>query len=289
MPIYRGRFAPSPSGPLHFGSLFAAVISYLEARSNNGQWLIRIEDIDPLREQAGAANDIIKTLSCHGLFSDEPIIYQSKRSMLYQQTLKQLQQKNIAYTCPCSRKYLYEHKGVHKPECTNKHVASEACAVKFLAYSNAEQHPAFSWNDKFQGSQTRNLEDDFVLKRKEAFYAYQLAVVCDDIAQDISHVVRGYDLLESSPMQLALYLALEKTAPEFAHFPVIAFKNGQKLSKQNKAPAINNHLALENLLRIFSILNLKLKIKPDNCKNALSEALENWNPEFLYGKSELMP
>ena len=127
-----------------------------------------------------------------------------------------------------------------------------------------------------------------MLKRKEGFYAYQLAVVCDDLAQDISHVVRGYDLLESTPMQLALYKALNKVPPTFAHFPVITFKNGQKLSKQNKAPAINNKLALENLLAVFSFLGLELKHKPDNCKQALNEALENWDSRFLYKKSELI-
>jgi glutamyl-Q tRNA(Asp) synthetase len=289
MPTYRGRFAPSPTGPLHFGSLFAAVISYLEARNNGGEWLVRIEDIDPLREQQGVSKEIIKTLSCHGLFSDAPIIYQKNHTSLYQQTLAQLQTNNFAYACPCSRKYLLEHNGEHKPDCVNKQVDATNCAIKFRSSSSQKLHGQFIWDDKFQGTQTRTLTDDFVLKRKEGFFAYQLAVVCDDIEQEISHVVRGYDLLESSPMQLALYLALNKTPPQFAHFPVIVFKNGQKLSKQNKAPAINNNLALDNLLSIFSILGLKLKYKPDNCNNALNEALENWNPTFLFGKSELMP
>lgn len=288
MPTYRGRFAPSPTGPLHFGSLFAAVISFLEARYNEGEWLVRIEDIDPLREQQGASQDIINTLSNHGLIADSPIIYQSSRTKLYQQTLEQLQKDNFAYACPCSRKYLNEHEGIHRPNCDNKLADIAGCAIKFRAHSILNEQGQFIWDDKFQGTQTRTLSNDFVLKRKEGFYAYQLAVVCDDIAQDISHIVRGYDLLESSPMQLALYLALNKVPPELTHFPVIAFKNGQKLSKQNKAPAINNHFALENLLAVFSILGLKLKYKPDNCKNALYEALENWNPKFLYGKSELM-
>lgn len=288
MPTYRGRFAPSPSGPLHFGSLFAAVISFLEARYNDGEWLVRIEDVDPLREQQGASKNIINSLASHGLLSDAPIIYQSRRSHLYQQTLEQLLKDDFAYACPCSRKYLAENEGKHRPSCVIKKVDNTDYAIKFRAQSIFHKQSQFIWNDKFQGIQTRKLSNDFVLKRKEGFYAYQLAVVWDDIAQDITHIVRGYDLLESSPMQLALYLALNKTPPELAHFPVITFKNGQKLSKQNKAPAINDHFPLENLLAVFSILGLKLKYKPDNCKNALYEALENWNPRFLYGKSELM-
>lgn len=288
MPTYRGRFAPSPTGPLHFGSLFAAVISFLEARYNEGEWLIRIEDIDPLREQSGASKNIINSLTSHGLIADAPIIYQSSRAKLYQQALQLLQAKDIAYACSCSRKYLSAHDGKHTPNCVSKQANIADCAIKFRTDSTLHKHDQFIWDDKFQGIQERKLLNDFVLKRKEGFYAYQLAVVCDDIAQEITHVVRGYDLLESSPMQLALYFALDKTPPELAHFPVIAFKNGQKLSKQNKAPAINDHFALENLLAVFSLLKLKLKYKPDSCKNALNEALENWNPKFLYGKSELM-
>tara|TARA_R110001592_G_scaffold7583_2_gene42264 strand:+ start:8380 stop:9261 length:882 start_codon:yes stop_codon:yes gene_type:complete len=288
MPTYRGRFAPSPTGPLHFGSLFAAVISYLEARSHNGEWLVRIEDVDPLREQKSASKNILDALTCHGLLSDAPILYQSTRSDLYQHTIDSLEKTNHAFACPCSRKYLHDHHGVHKPNCINQSIELTECATKFRTNQIEKEHNIFIWNDKFQSSQVRNLIEDFVLKRKEGFYAYQLAVVCDDIEQNVTHVVRGYDLLESTPMQLALYQALKKMPPEFAHFPVVTFKNGQKLSKQNKAPAINNKLALDNLLAVFSLLNLKLKYKPDNCKNALNEALESWDSNFLYGKSELI-
>lgn len=288
MPVYRGRFAPSPTGPLHFGSLFAAVISYLEARYHHGEWLVRIEDVDPLREQKNASKKILDTLNCHGLLSDSPVIYQSSRSELYQNTLEQLQKTNYAFMCPCSRKYLHEHHGLHKSACISRKLDSAEYAIKFRIDQSPQDQNTFIWNDGFQGLQTHHLSEDFVLKRKEGFYAYQLAVVCDDIAQNITHVVRGYDLLESTPMQLALYKALNSTAPEFTHFPVIAFQNGQKLSKQNKAPAVNNQLALENLFTVFSLLNIKLKSTPDNCKNALNEALENWDTTFLTGKSELI-
>ncbi len=288
MPSYRGRFAPSPTGPLHLGSLFAAVISYLDAQVHNGEWLIRIEDLDPLREQKNASENIIESLSRHGLLSNSAIIYQSSRSQYYQKTLERLQKSQHAYACPCSRKYLHEHHGVHSSACIKQSLDSSSCAYKFRTNQTTESQNIFVWKDKLQGAQKRTLTEDFVLKRKEGFYAYQLAVVCDDIEQNISHVVRGFDLLESTPMQLALYRALNTAPPEFAHFPVISFQNGQKLSKQNKAPAINNNIALENLLTVFSLLGLQLKSKPDNCKNALNEAVETWNPELLYGKSELI-
>lgn len=283
MSIYRGRFAPSPTGPLHFGSLFAAVISYLEARYHHGEWLIRIEDIDPLREETGASTSILQSLSNHALESDLPVIYQSNRFSLYQEKLDSLIQNKRVFACPCSRKYLSEHQGIHSAQCLRQqHVTN--CAYKFTTDPNT----LFTWLDTFQGTQERRIAEDFVLKRKEGFYAYQLAVVCDDIAQGVTNIVRGYDLIESTPMQLALYEALGASPPIFAHFPVITSKAGQKLSKQNKAPAINNTQPLANLLAVFSQLNLTLKHQPKNCQQALEEALECWNPELIRGKSELI-
>lgn len=284
MTLYRGRFAPSPTGPLHFGSLFAAVISYLEARHHNGAWLVRIEDIDPLREQPHASADILHTLNCHHLIPDQQPQFQSQRYDLYKQNLNLLMTDKTAYACPCSRRYLQEHHGKHCDNCLNQQINIEECALKFKAHTAS----TFKWEDGLQGVQTRLLNDDFVLKRKEGFYAYQLAVVSDDIDQNISHVVRGFDLIDSTPMQLALYQSFNKVPPIFSHFPVIAFSNGQKLSKQNLAPAVNNDLALSNLLYIFKLLRLKLRHSPDNCQNALNEALECWNPQFLVGKSELI-
>lgn len=284
MATYRGRFAPSPTGPLHFGSLFAAVISYLEARYHNGAWLVRIEDIDPLREQKNASANILHTLNCHHLLPDEPPEFQSNRYDLYKHNLTRLMADEIAYACPCSRRYLQEHHGNHSNDCLDQQVNIEECALKFKANSST----IFEWEDGLQGPQSRRLRDDFVLKRKEGFYAYQLAVVSDDIDQNISHVVRGFDLIDSTPMQLALYKSFNKVPPIYSHFPVIAFSNGQKLSKQNLAPALSNDLALSNLLHIFELLGLKLRHSPDNCKNALNEALECWNTQFLVGKSELI-
>lgn len=282
MSIYRGRFAPSPTGLLHFGSLFAAVISYLEAKSREGEWLIRIEDIDPLREQKDSKQAIIQSLAAHGLISDRPVVFQSERSQLYEKTLSTLAQSGFTYACPCSRKYLNEHQGVHQPSCRNRNTGSQPCAIKFRA--DTHQH---SWHDQYQGLQTYKLSEDFVLKRKEGFYAYQLAVVCDDIEQEITHITRGYDLLDSTPMQLALYQALAKTPPVFGHFPVITNDSGQKLSKQNLALPINDQAALSNLLKVFRLANIQLSESVSTCAQALYQASLIWHPDYLFGKREL--
>lgn len=282
MTIYRGRFAPSPTGALHFGSLFAAVVSYLEARANGGEWIIRIEDIDPLREEPDAADSIIETLAAHGLRSDAPILYQSTRYAAYHSAIGQLIQDGYAFLCPCSRKYLIEHKGQHSAACQRQNFIDSKIAIKFKA-----NNTTYSWHDEFHGFLNSPLIEDFVLKRKEGFYAYQLAVVCDDIYQGITHVVRGYDLLDSTPMQLALYQAFNQSPPFFGHFPVITAL-GQKLSKQNKATPIRKSLALENLLCVFSAMNLSLPRSPKSCEQALELAIQCWDNTFLRKKSELI-
>jgi glutamyl-Q tRNA(Asp) synthetase len=283
MSHYRGRFAPSPTGRLHFGSLFAAVISYLHARIHQGEWLLRIEDIDPLREQGDAKQAIIDSLLLHGLIPDAPPVYQSTRSELYERTLSRLSKSGAIYPCPCSRKYLHASGGIHLPACQHHMLADTSCALKFKTAAHD-----FSWHDLFQGQQHHALTEDFVLKRKEGFYAYQLAVVCDDIDQGITHVIRGYDLLASTPMQLALYKALNVPPPQFGHFPVITGSNGQKLSKQNLAPAVNDQTALSNLLEVFSMLNIAISSDVHSCSDALEKACLSWAPDYLSGKSEIL-
>lgn len=283
MSVYRGRFAPSPTGLLHFGSLFAAVVSYLEARRHQGEWLIRIEDIDPLREQAHAKQAIIQSLEAHGLVSDQTIIFQSERSRVYESALRKLCTAKLAFRCPCSRKYLETHHGVHQLACQQQSTSDQACAIKFKSNTKS-----YIWQDEFQGRQAHTLNEDFVLKRKEGFYAYQLAVVCDDIEQNISHVIRGYDLLDSTPMQLALYEAFNKPAPTFGHFPVISSLAGQKLSKQNLAPALDDQAALSNLLAVLRAAGIQLKTRVSTCKQALDQATLSWNHRYLSAKSELI-
>ena len=284
MSLYRGRFAPSPTGPLHQGSLFAALISYLEARSHHGKWLLRIEDVDAQREQPGARQAIIETLQAHGLYWDETVSYQSERSHYYDKILKQLATQKYTFQCPCSRKQLIESHGKHLNFCqkladtqgTHTQTNNLKYATKFKI-----SETQINWMDDILGSISFMHSEDFVLKRKEGFYAYQLAVVCDDIEQSITHVVRGSDLLNSTPMQLALFQALKIKPPIFGHFPILLNAQQQKLSKQTYAPAINNNTPVKNLLDLFSILKLPINKKPASATEAIQMALQVWDKQYI--------
>lgn len=284
MSVYHGRFAPSPTGPLHQGSLFAALISYLEARSHHGKWTLRIENVDTQREQSGAQQSIINTLSAHGLIWDEAISYQSDHSHRYEKILKQLATQQLSYHCPCSRKQLTVSGGQHVSFCqkesrqTNHNLAPENTLYATKFNLNRTQ---YTWADYFLGPQSYEQTEDFVLKRKEGFYAYQLAVVCDDIAQGITHVIRGSDLLDSTPMQLALYTALNVKPPIFGHFPVLLNAQQQKLSKQTYAPAVDNTTPLKNLLDLFKILQLPINVQPISVNEALKLALKVWDKHYI--------
>lgn len=278
---YIGRFAPSPTGPLHFGSLFAAVISYLHAKQNKGKWLVRIEDIDPLREQKDASSNILRTLEAHGLYWDDAVQYQSKRSELYEERLLQLRNGNFSFNCSCSRKQLSENNGKHTEQCQKGLSDPALSAIKFRA-----NHSKYVWQDEFQALCSRVLDQDFVLKRKEGFYSYQLAVVADDIDQKITHIIRGYDLIDSSPMQLALYQALAATPPYFAHFPIIC-QSGQKLSKQNLAPGIQSEHARSNLTKVFTHLGITNFEPTHDVEEDLKLVISLWNPQILTNKQSL--
>lgn len=236
MTLYRGRFAPSPTGPLHLGSLLAAVASWADARAARGQWLLRIEDIDPPREQPGASAAILDLLSAIGLDSDEPVLWQSRRSAAYDAALAQLLSAGLAFECRCSRSDLQATGGIHRGAC----VASDAKRPPAIRLRVPEVRIAFE--DRIQGPQAQSLRDDvgdFVLRRADGLYAYQLAVVVDDAAQGISDIVRGSDLLDSTPRQIWLQQCLGLPTPRYAHLPVLLGADGQKLSKQNLAPAVS--------------------------------------------------
>ena len=271
-PHYRGRFAPSPTGPLHYGSLFAAVFSYLEARTNKGAWLLRIEDIDPPRENPKAKRQIPLTLQAHGLIWDEEPLFQSNRSEQYDELLAHLARIKCTFVCPCSRKQLCDL-NQHLPGCGKSGNISNVSigAIKF--HTNGQR---YTWHDGIQGKLTYGLEDDFVIKRKDHLYAYQLACVVDDITQDITHVVRGADLLESTPMQLALFDAIGHPPPQYSHFPVILDKNGQKLSKQNLSKPVDDTNPIDNLLRVFEQLGIVLPKRPKTPALALEMAEMHW-------------
>ena len=235
---YRGRFAPSPSGFLHFGSLIAALASFLDAKSHQGQWLVRLEDIDPPREQQGASSAILKTLEAFGLHWDETELYQSKRSQLYREVLSDLNQQKITYHCQCNRASIKSLGGIYQGHCKTLVLPADKSAVRVINSVGIN-----SFTDLIQGNIHCNkalAQEDFILLRKDGLFAYQLAVVVDDICQNINHVIRGCDLIEPTARQLSLFTLLHQQAPQYGHVPLAITTDGYKLSKQNKAPAIDN-------------------------------------------------
>lgn len=272
---YRGRFAPSPTGPLHFGSLVTALASYLEARHHNGQWLVRIEDLDPLRDPPEATSQILHSLEAHHLIADGPIRFQSERGQAYQEALSRLLESGHAYYCTCSRRQLKDNQGRHVSDCRQRHSPPDHPHALRFALSNEDSH----WQDQLLGSQRQAVTaelDDPVLQRKEGFYAYQLAVVVDDIDQQISHVVRGSDLLPLTAQQQQIFRALGAAPPHWLHIPVILNRQGQKLSKQNRAPALNDNTPGYNLFRALQALG---QCPPPNLETASPEALLAWARE----------
>lgn len=260
---YTGRFAPSPTGELHLGSLVSALASYLDSRSHNGRWLIRIEDIDPPREIAGASQAIINSLNAHGLYSDAPIVYQSNRLALYHHYLKQL--TPYCYPCYCTRIRMKALNGTYDGHCQGQPKQPKAFAVRLNTHylSESKQQCAEHFIDSIKGPQYQPLQTtcgDFIIQRKDALIAYQLAVVVDDIEQQITHVIRGDDLLDSTARQRHLFLLLGKQPPEYGHIPVVLNETGQKLSKQHFAPPLDSKQAFNNLVTALG----HLKIEPPN-------------------------
>lgn len=259
-PAYRGRFAPTPSGPLHFGSLVAALGSYLEARSRQGEWLLRIEDVDPPRVVAGAADAILRTLEAFGFEWDGPVIYQGRRTEAYAAALAELARLGLVYACACSRRQLAEtaRRGVDGPvypgTCRARHHGTGAWRFRV-----PEARVAFQ--DGLLGRVACDLAaecGDFVLRRADGVYTYQLAVVVDDAEQGITHVVRGADLLTSTPRQIALQRALGLPTPAYLHLPVALDEQGDKLSKQTLASPVEAADPLPALLAAAAFLGLAL-------------------------------
>ena len=269
--IYRGRFAPSPSGLLHFGSLIAALASYLDAKHNNGQWLLRIEDIDPPREQSGASSEILKTLESYGLHWDEDVLYQSQQSAIYHEVLAELAEQKLSYYCRCTRAQIKAQGGIYQGQCKNLAQPVNNSAIRINNTVGISQY-----NDLIQTQvtcDTKLAQEDFIVVRKDGLFAYQLAVVVDDIYQNISHVIRGCDLLEPTARQLSFYQILQHNAPKFGHFPLAVSKPGFKLSKQNSAPAIDKNNPLPSL---FSALVFLGQHPPNGLQTASVDELLTW-------------
>lgn len=276
--MYRGRFAPSPTGHLHLGSLLTAIASYCEAKVNNGEWIVRIEDLDPLREVQGATDKIIECLYNCGFEFETPKKQSSEDfQQRYQGALKQLLQQKDAYYCTCSRKQLAELG--NQPHSCRENISppESAYSIKFKLHSEK-----ITVEDKIQAAQYFNLtrKDDFVLLRKEGFYAYQLAVVVDDDLQNITDVVRGIDLLDSTPFQKVLIQKLGLKPLNYAHLPILINKQGQKLSKQTFAKEVNISKPLKHLLKAYSYLGqTKFSSRPETIDEFWEHVLSNWKLE----------
>lgn len=276
---YIGRFAPSPSGPLHFGSLIAALGSYLQAKSQQGKWLVRIEDIDPPREIVGASDDILATLTAYGLIWDDKVVYQSQQSAYYEQALALFEQKKLSYACACTRKIIKQQGGLYQGNCRDKNLNSDNNALRINVSRLAK--PITCFYDQLQGDiilDKYQADEDFIIKRKDALYAYNLAVVIDDIHQGISEVVRGADLLPTTGKQISLYQLLDKKPPTYTHLPLATTSPGVKLSKQNHALAIDKKNPIPTLLQALAFLGHQPPdlIDKSTCKNILNWAIKNW-------------
>jgi glutamyl-Q tRNA(Asp) synthetase len=235
---YRGRFAPSPTGELHFGSLLAAFGSWLLARHAGGTWLVRVEDLDPPREVEGAAERQLATLAAFGLRSDEPIVRQSRRGALYQTAIERLLADGHAFECHCSRAALAASGGIHRACVTHSRRADPAIRLRVTDGS------VVGFDDLIHGRQSQDVSKDvgdFVLRRADGYWAYQLAVVVDDAAQGITDVVRGADLLDSTPRQILLQRVLGLPTPRYAHLPLVLGRDGRKLSKSDAALPVDRH------------------------------------------------
>lgn len=276
---YRGRFAPSPTGPLHLGSLIAALASWLHARSAGGAWLLRIEDLDPPREQPGASTAIIRSLEQHGLRRDGNILWQSRRGTAYDAALALLEAGGHLFNCACSRRQL-DASGSCQRGCRNRQApaAGKHGALRVAVPADFTSE----WDDPWQGRQYWPLGQqltDFIVRRKDGLYAYQLAVVVDDAHQAITDVVRGADLLDSTPRQHLLQTLLGYPRPRYAHIPVLADDQGRKLSKQNLAPALDDTAAPDNLRLALHYLGQPAAPAAVNSTPALLEfALRHWSP-----------
>lgn len=273
---YVGRFAPSPTGPLHLGSLATAVASFLDARAHQGRWLLRIEDIDPPREVPGAAATIARQLDAHGLHWDGAILHQSQRLSHHEAALAKLAAAGLLYHCTCNRQRLRELGGRYDGRCRRRTHAAHRGALRV----RIDGDPRIDYRDFLCGPQHTDLSatGDFVVRRRDGLIAYQLAVVVDDAAQGITHVLRGADLADSTPRQLFLFRQLGLTAPAYGHIPVIRDAQGRKLSKQNRAPAVRPEAVSGNLNRALAWLGLTppRELEGANPETLLRWALEHW-------------
>ncbi len=275
---YIGRFAPSPSGPLHFGSLVAALGSYFQAKSSSGTWLVRMEDLDPPREIPGAATHILKTLEAYHLYWDGEVMYQSQRHNAYQQKIDEWLVTGQAYYCQCSRKQIKAQGGFYLGTCRDKKITTQKeCAIRIRV-----DDPITYFIDSVRGK--INIPDalaseDFIIKRRDGLFAYNLAVVLDDIEQGITEVVRGSDLIEPTGRQIGLYRLLNTTPISYFHLPLAIDEFGHKLSKQNHAKAINLQQPTPTLIQAMQFLGFVIpqEVQEATLDDILTWGCSNWS------------
>jgi glutamyl-Q tRNA(Asp) synthetase len=318
---YRGRFAPSPTGPLHAGSLVAALASWLDARAHNGTWLVRLEDVDTPRTAAGAAQCILEQLQSCGLVADELVTVQSTRTHLYEQALAELRKKALVYPCTCSRKQIADtlmlqglnrerhrelvYPGTCRPRLMVEHAdlagawsPSAPCAWRLRTDVHLENGASglveyastatksiadrsIQWVDRCSGLHLQDVEEavgDFVLRRADGCFTYQLAVVVDDASQGITHVVRGSDLADNTARQVLLQRALRLPTPHYLHTPLVLGSNGEKLSKQNGAPALDTSSQAGVRQALASAASV-LRLSPGS-NQSVSASLQQWVQEW---------
>lgn len=288
-PRYVGRFAPSPSGVLHFGSLIAALGSYLHARSLKGRWLVRIDDLDPPREIPGSADSILATLERFGLHWDGEIVWQSKRHDAYRAALDTLRLQGLSYYCTCTRQRIAQLGGTYDGHCRDLALGAENAAIRLR-----QTRPVYAFDDDFQGQLhaiTALAEEDFIVRRRDGLFAYNLAVVVDDHYQGVNHIVRGADLIEPTVRQISLYQHLGYPQPGYLHLPLAVNTNGDKLSKQNHAPALPEGDPRPVLLKALQFLGQTV---PENWQDLsldllLGWATDHWTPAQMPRRNAKAP
>lgn len=287
---YIGRFAPSPSGPLHAGSLVAAMASYLDAKAHQGLWLVRIEDIDEIRTVPGASDAIMQALAIFRMQHDGEVVVQSQRKSLYQAAFDSL--AGHTFACGCTRKEIADSRlgvaadgaAIYPGTCRNGIGEGKiARALRVQVPESNEHDETITFDDRWLGRLTQHLATevgDFVLKRADGYWAYQLAVVVDDADQGITHIVRGTDLLESTGRQIYLQRLLNLPTPSYMHVPVVLNEVGEKLSKQTGATALDLNNPLSELLRAARFLELNID-HADSISEFWQKAIADWARRFL--------
>ncbi|WP_343553240.1 tRNA glutamyl-Q(34) synthetase GluQRS [Pantoea sp.] len=284
-----GRFAPSPSGDLHFGSLIAALGSYLSARAQQGRWLVRIEDIDPPREVAGAATRILQQLEHYGLHWDGDVLWQSQRHDAYREALSWLQSHRQSYFCRCTRSRIQQLGGFYDGHCRDLHLPAENAALRL------RQHvPVNGFDDVLRGylqADVQLAQEDFIIHRRDGLFAYNLAVVVDDHLQGVTEIVRGADLIEPTVRQIALYQQLDWPVPEYLHLPLAVNADGNKLSKQNHAPALPQGDARPIIVEALRFLGQPVSPgwQDESLESLLKQAVAQWNIRLIPLQNALKP